>query len=65
MVHSPTHTTGNILDLILTKTSSTVLEVEVLSNEPFTKMTSDHHLVHFTIPFESHNNQNVPINLLY
>ncbi len=49
-IQSPTHSKGNILDLILTNSSEIIQEVCVLSNEPFPQMRSDHRMISFQIP---------------
>ena len=49
-ISSPTHDKGNILDLVLSKSSETVLDVCVHNNEPLPNMKSDHNLISFSIP---------------
>lgn len=50
LVESPTHSKGNILDLVLTNSVNQVVDLSVLSLDPFPRLRSDHKLVCFKIP---------------
>lgn len=53
LVCTPTHSKGNILDLVLINSDDLVSELAVLSKEPFPGLKSDHHLLSFKMSLDS------------
>ena len=56
-VDLPTHTKGNILDLVLCKSHTLINNISVCSNELLSGLISDHNLISISIPGNHINNR--------
>ena len=60
-IRETTHSKGNILDLVLSKSPDLINDVTILSSEPFPNLKSDHKLISFSIPCSlTKNNKSKP-----